>query len=145
NVDFTAYDSNEERQKLIDAGIVMKKDTIPSEDLEPEYIAAGNDTAYVTLQEANAIAVIDLDSLKVTGIYSAGYEDYSTTAVDIDKKDEAYNPALYESLRGIRMPDGVALYSVDGVDYIVTANEGDSREWGDYLNEDERDFGDGQT
>ena len=145
NVDFTAYDSNEERQKLIDAGIVMKKDTIPSEDLEPEYIAAGNDTAYVTLQEANAIAVIDLGSLKVTGIYSAGYEDYSTTAVDIDKKDEAYNPAVYESLRGIRMPDGVALYSVDGVDYIVTANEGDSREWGDYLNEDERDFGDGQT
>ena len=145
NVDFTAYDSNEERQKLIDAGIVMKKDTIPSEDLEPEYIAAGNDTAYVTLQEANAIAVIDLDSLKVTGIYSAGYEDYSTTAVDIDKKDEAYNPAVYESLRGIRMPDGVALYSVDGVDYIVTANEGDSREWGDYLNEDERDFGDVQT
>ena len=139
NVDFTAYDSNEERQKLIDAGIVMKKDTIPSEDLEPEYIAAGNDTAYVTLQEANAIAVIDLGSLKVTGIYSAGYEDYSTTAVDIDKKDEAYNPAVYESLRGIRMPDGVALYSVDGVDYIVTANEGDSREWGDYLNEDERD------
>ena len=145
NVDFTAYDSNEERQKLIDAGIVMKKDTVPSEDLEPEYIAAGNDTAYITLQEANAIAVIDLDSLKVTGIYSAGYEDYSTTAVDIDKKDEAYNPAVYESLRGIRMPDGVALYSVDGVDYIVTANEGDSREWGDYLNEDERDFGDGQT
>lgn len=145
NVDFTAYDSNEERQKLVDAGIVMKKDTVPSEDLEPEYIAAGNDTAYVTLQEANAIAVIDLGSLKVTGIYSAGYEDYSTTAVDIDKKDEAYNPAVYESLRGIRMLDGVALYSVDGVDYIVTANEGDSREWGDYLNEDERDFGDGQT
>ena len=145
NVDFTAYDSSEERQKLVDAGIVMKKDTVPSEDLEPEYIAAGNDTAYVTLQEANAIAVIDLDSLKVTGIYSAGYEDYSTTAVDIDKKDEAYNPAVYESLRGIRMPDGVALYSVDGVDYIVTANEGDSREWGDYLNEDERDFGDVQT
>ena len=145
NVDFTAYDSNEERQELIDAGIVMKKDAVPSEDLEPEYIAAGNDTAYVTLQEANAIAVIDLGSLKVTGIYSAGYEDYSTTAVDIDKKDEAYNPAVYESLRGIRMPDGVALYSVDGVDYIVTANEGDSREWGDYLNEDERDFGDGQT
>ncbi len=145
NVDFTAYDSNEERQELIDAGIVMKKDAVPSEDLEPEYIAAGNDTAYITLQEANAIAVIDLDSLKVAGIYSAGYEDYSTTAVDIDKKDEAYNPAVYESLRGIRMPDGVALYSVDGVDYIVTANEGDSREWGDYLNEDERDFGDGQT
>ena len=92
NVGFEAYDSAEERQALTDAGIVLKKDTAPSADLEPEYIAAGNNTAYVTLQEANAIAVIDLDSLQVTGIYSAGYEDYSKTPVDIDKKDEAYNP-----------------------------------------------------
>lgn len=144
NVGFEAYDSAEARQALTDAGIVLKKGSVPSKDLEPEYIAAGNSTAYVTLQEANAIAAIDLNSLKVTGIYSAGYEDYSTVAVDIDKKDEAYNPKTYESLRGIRMPDSIALYSVDGTDYVVTANEGDSREWGDYLNEDERDFKDGQ-
>ncbi len=145
NVGFEAYDSAEARQALTDAGIVLKKGSVPSADLEPEYIAAGNSTAYVTLQEANAIAAIDLNSLKVTGIYSAGYEDYSTVAVDIDKKDEAYNPKTYEFLRGIRMPDSIALYSVDGTDYVVTANEGDSREWGDYLNEDERDFKDGQT
>ena len=103
NVDFTAYDAEKNRQQLVDAGIVLKKGAAPSADFEPEYIAAGNSTAYVTLQEANAIAVIDLDSLQVTGVYSAGYEDYSRTAVDIDKKDEAYNPAVYESLRGIRM------------------------------------------
>lgn len=145
HVGFTAYDNAEERKKLTDAGIVLKKGADPSSDLEPEYIAAGNDTAYVTLQEANAIAVIDLDSTQVTGIYSAGYEDHSTVAVDIDKKDEAYNPKTYESLKGIRMPDSIALYSTDGTDYLVTANEGDSREWGDYLNEVERDFGDGET
>lgn len=144
-IDFTAYDTEENRQQLADAGIVIKKDTAPSVDFEPEYIAAGNSTAYVSLQEANAIAVIDLGSLQVKGVYSAGYEDYSKTAVDIDKKDEAYNPAVYESLRGIRMPDGVALYSADGADYIVTANEGDSREWGDYTNEDERNFKNGET
>lgn len=45
----------------------------------------------MTLQEANAIAVIDLNQQSLTGVYSAGYEDYSTCAVDIDKKDEAYN------------------------------------------------------
>lgn len=145
HVGFTAYDNAEERQKLTDAGIVLKKGADPSSDLEPEYIAAGNDTAYVTLQEANAIAVIDLDSAQVTGIYSAGYEDHSTVAVDIDKKGETYNPKTYESLKGIRMPDSIALYSADGTDYLVTANEGDSREWGDYLNEVERDFGDGET
>ena len=145
NVGFETYDSAGARQTLVNAGIVLKKGADPSADLEPEYIAAGNDAAYVTLQEANAIAAIDLSSLKVTGIYSAGYEDYSTVAVDIDKKDEAYNPKTYESLRGIRMPDSIALYSVGGTDYVVTANEGDSREWGDYLNEVERNFKDGET
>lgn len=145
HIGFTAYDSAEERQKLTDAGIILKKGTDPSEDLEPEYIAAGNETAYVTLQEANAIAVIDLDRARVTGIYSAGYEDHSKVAVDIDKKDESYNPKTYGSLRGIRMPDSIALYSADGTDYLITANEGDSREWSDYLNESERNFKDGET
>ncbi len=54
----------------------------------------------MTLQEANAIAVIDLNSLQVSGIYSAGYEDYSVIPVDIDKKDEVVNPKTYGSLRG---------------------------------------------
>lgn len=151
NIGFEAYDDADARQALVDTGIVLKKDTAPSADLEPEYIAAGNNTAYVTLQEANAIAVIDLSTNEVTGIYSSGFEDYSEVAVDIDKKDETYNAKTYESLMGIRMPDSIALYSTGGTDYVITANEGDSREWGDedtdsyYLNEDERDFGDGET
>ena len=144
NIGFTDYDSTEMRQELVDKGIILKKGTNPSVDFEPEYIAAGNNTAYVTLQEANAIAVIDLSTNEVTGIYSAGFEDYSEVAVDIDKKDEKYNAKTYESLLGIRMPDGIALYSTGGTDYVITANEGDSREWGDYLNEDERNFKDGK-
>ena len=63
NVDFTAYDAEESRQQLVDAGIVLKKGAAPSADFEPEYIAAGNSTAYVTLQEANAVAVIDRKSV----------------------------------------------------------------------------------
>ena len=45
------------------------------------------------------------------------------------------------------MPDGIAAFTVEGTTYLVTANEGDAREWGDedqgtfYLSEDERDFG----
>lgn len=132
-------------------GIVLKKGASPAVDLEPEYIAATNDKAYVTLQEANAIAVLDLTSKEFTGIYSAGFEDYSKIAVDIDKKNGAYNPQTYESLRGIRMPDGISLYQSNRTTYLLTANEGDSREWGDedegtdYLNEDERNFGKGKT
>ena len=103
-VDFTSYDNSDSREQLVESGVILKKNTNPSVDFEPEYIAVGDKTAYVTLQEANAIAVIDLNQQSLTGVYSAGYEDYSTCAVDIDKKDEAYKPAVYETLRGIRMP-----------------------------------------
>ena len=144
-IGFEAFDNPLARKALADKGIIMQKGTVPSEDFEPEYIAVGNNKAYITLQEANAVAVLDLDSILFTGIYTVGLEDYSIVPVDIDKKDDAYNPRTYETLRGIRMPDGIAYFSVDGNDYIVTANEGDAREWGDYLNEDERNFGDGNV
>ena len=117
--DFTAFDSEEAREKLVDKHIVLKKNTAPSKDLEPEYIACNNSTAYVSLQEANAIAVLDLASGSFTDIYSAGFEDYSEIAVDIDKKDEEYNPQTYDSLRGIRMPDGIALVSIHDTDYLL--------------------------
>ena len=138
-VTFDTFDS--QRAALVEAGIVLTKDTAPSVDLEPEYIAVSGGKAYVTLQENNAIAVLDIASKTVTGIYSAGFEDYSTTSVDIDKKDETYDPKTYESLMGIRMPDGIAAFEQDGKTYLLTANEGDSREWGNYLNEDEVNFG----
>ncbi|OUQ55929.1 hypothetical protein B5E58_11510 [Tyzzerella sp. An114] len=145
NVDFTAYDTAEARQSLVDKGIVIKKNTNPSVDFEPEYIACTNDKAYVTLQEANAVSVIDINANAVTGIHSLGFEDYSKVSVDIDKKDEKYNPKTYESLRGIRMADAISVYTVNGTDYIITANEGDSREWGNYINEKEVNFKDGET
>ena len=144
-IGFEAFDNPLARKALADKGIIMQKGTVPSEDFEPEYIAVGNNKAYITLQEANAIAVLNLDSMLFTGVYTVGLEDYSIVPVDIDKKDDAYNPRTYETLRGIRMPDGIAYFSIAGNDYIVTANEGDAREWGDYLNEDERDFGDGDV
>ena len=144
-VDFSAFDS--QRDQLAEDGIVLKKGSAPSEDLEPEYIAVSGCKAYVTLQENNAIAVLDIESQTFDGVYSAGFEDHSTTAIDLDKKDDAYDPQTYESLLGIRMPDGIAAFTVEGATYLVTANEGDAREWGDedqgtfYLSEDERDFG----
>ena len=144
-IGFEAFDNPLARKALADKGIIMQKGTVPSEDFEPEYIAVGNNKAYITLQEANAVAVLNLDSMLFTGVYTVGLEDYSIVPVDIDKKDDAYNPRTYETLRGIRMPDGIAYFRIAGNDYIVTANEGDAREWGDYLNEDERDFGDGDV
>ena len=142
-VGFDNFDGR--RDALVKEGIVLKKNTVPSVDLEPEYIACTDDTAYVSCQEANAIAVLDLDNAQFAGIYSVGFEDYSRVAIDINKKDAEYAPKTYESLRGIRMPDGISLYEIGGKTYLLTANEGDSREWDKYLNEDERNFKKGEN
>lgn len=145
-VGFDAFDGR--RDELAASGVVLKKGVNPSTDLEPEYIAVSGGKAYITLQENNAIAALDLASRTFDGIYSAGFEDYGVTPVDIDKKDDAYAPKTYGGLMGIRMPDAIAAFQAEGKTYLVTANEGDAREWGDedlgtfYLNEDERDFGD---
>lgn len=108
----------------------------PKFDLEPEYIAVSKDgkTAYVSLQEANAIAVLDIEKKEFTGIYSVEFEDYSKVAVDL-VDDGKYEAKTYDNLVGARMPDGIALYENGGKTYLVTANEGDAREWGDYKNE----------
>ena len=128
-VGFDNFDSDDARQALVDKGILLKKNTAPSVDLEPEYIACTDDTAYVSCQEANAIAVLDLDNAQFTGIYSVGFEDYSRVAIDINKKDETYAPKTYDNLLGIRMPDGISLYEIGGETYLLTANEGDARAW----------------
>ena len=128
-VDFTAFDGAGARAALVERGIVLKKDTDPSVDLEPEYIACTNDTAYITCQEANAIAVLDIAKGEFTGVYSVGFEDYSKVPIDLGNNDKTYAPHTYDDLKGIRMPDAVSLYQVNGTTYLITANEGDSRTW----------------
>ena len=73
-VGFDAFDS--ERESLAAEGVVLRKNTAPSVDLEPEYIAVDSGKAYVTLQEANAIAVLDIKAGTYDGVYSIGFEDY---------------------------------------------------------------------
>ena len=60
NVDFKKFDVR--RDELINNGVILKKNTMPSTDLEPEYIAIDSEErfAYVSLQEANSVAVLDL-------------------------------------------------------------------------------------
>ncbi|MBN1928726.1 MAG: esterase-like activity of phytase family protein, partial [Chlorobiaceae bacterium] len=46
------------------------------QDIEPEYVTISGDKAYVTLQENNAIAVVDLATKEITDIFSAGLKDW---------------------------------------------------------------------
>lgn len=135
-VGFENFSAEELIAENIIVGVVDGKNIAPETDLEPEYIAVSSDgsKAYISLQEANAIGVLDITAEKITGIYSAGYQDYSKVSVDI-VEDSLYKAQTYDNLVGARMPDGITIYEKDGKTYILTANEGDAREWGDYLNE----------
>ncbi|PSN18849.1 alkaline phosphatase [filamentous cyanobacterium CCP5] len=110
-----------------------------AQDLEPEYIAVSEDStrAFVTLQENNALAVVDLLSGEVTGILPLGFKDHSLpgNGLDADNDDEAVNIKPFDNLLGMYQPDAIAAYTgPDGRTYLVTANEGDARE---YIVEDE--------
>lgn len=142
-VDFTRYDAPAARRALVKGNVVLKKGAAPSVDLEPEYIAVSGSKAYISLQEANAIAVLDIPSREIKGVWSVGFEDYGVIPVDIDKGDKTYGAKTYPGLLGIRMPDGISAFSANGKDYIITANEGDSRDWNGYLNEVE--MGEGEA
>ncbi|MFB8892059.1 choice-of-anchor I family protein [Microbacterium plantarum] len=109
-----------------------------SRNLEPEYITVDGTTAYAALQEANAIAVVDLAKAEVTKVVPLGFKDHGAVdnGLDASDKDGAINIAEYAGLKGMYMPDGIQSYSATAggkaTTYLVTANEGDAREWGDY-------------
>ncbi|PFG29361.1 choice-of-anchor I family protein [Paramicrobacterium agarici] len=120
-------------------GPTPESDLPVSRNLEPEYIAVSGGTAYAALQEANAVAVVDLATASVTDIWPLGYKDHGTAGFGLDASDRdpegapTVNISTYDGLHGVYMPDGIAAYEVDGETYLVTANEGDSREWGDFV------------
>ena len=107
--------------------------TTAAQDLEPEYITVSEDnsTAYVSLQENNAIAVIDLASASVKQVYGLAVKDLSLegNGIDASNKDDMITIQPRQHVYGMPMPDTVATFSHDGVNYLVTANEGDSREY----------------
>lgn len=103
-------------------------------DLEPEYIALSADykKAYVTLQENNAIATIDIENAEVLSVKGLGLKDYDDPANALDLVGE--KAILFENVPfyGVYMPDGLASHTIGGQTYLLTANEGDATEWDDF-------------
>lgn len=101
-----------------------------AQDLEPEYIAVSADgkKAWVTLQENNALALIDIPAGTVTGIRALGTKDHSlaNNPLDTSDRDDAIHIVTWPAY-GMYMPDGIAAYQAKGKTYLVTANEGDDR------------------
>jgi hypothetical protein len=109
--------------------------TTQATDIEPEYVTVLGNNAYVTLQENNGVAKVNLITNTIEKIFSLGTVDYSTQLVDLTDRDNPagttslFKPLLGQGYEGLRMADGIAAYAVKGKDYFVTANEGDGREY----------------
>lgn len=121
-----------------------------AQDIEPEYIAISGDgkTAYVTLQENNAIAIVDIASAKVSSVKPLGVKNHNVAGFGLDASDEdggtntnSGTPAIKiapQPVKGMYLPDGIASFGIKGVTYLITANEGDARADWPGFNEEKR-------
>jgi hypothetical protein len=115
---------------------------------EPESIAVDKQGryAYVTLQEANGVAVLDLRARRFDRIYNLGLKDFSLPGNEIDPNDQDREVRLRNvPVSGLYQPDAIATYQHRGRVYLVMANEGDSRDNGSGDGEDERRGSSGST
>ncbi|AFY48615.1 hypothetical protein Nos7524_2790 [Nostoc sp. PCC 7524] len=131
NAAFTQFNSQIDQLRAAGVRIFGPNATV-AQDLEPEYITVSQDStkAWVSLQENNAIAVLDLGNNEFTDIIPFGFKDHSLpgNGFDASDRDNTINIANWPVL-GMYQPDGITSYTINGKTYIVTANEGDARDY----------------
>lgn len=128
---FTAYNAQE--AALMTSGVrKLKLSSTLSQDFEPEFITISADSqkAWVTLQENNAIAEINLTNSTFSQLWALGAKDVSIPGNGMDISDNNGKVLIANwPIKAFYMPDAVANYSVGGTSYLVTANEGDEKEY----------------
>lgn len=134
-IDFTSLNGTETAMRAQDIRIYRSA----SQSLEPEYIAVSPDgtRAWVTLQEANAFAVINLTTNSLIEVRPFGLKDWNQVGgpqLDLSDRDGTTGPNENATINmanwpvhGMYQPDTIVSFSIGGVVYYATANEGD--EW----------------
>ena len=103
-----------------------------AKDVEPEYVAISEDskTAWISLQENNGIAKVNLETKNIENIYPLGFKDYSLANNSIDASDkDAIKELKNWPVKGMYMPDAIVYVKINGSEYIISANEGDARDY----------------
>jgi hypothetical protein len=134
---FTAYNGQEAALRAQGIRIFTTSATV-AQDLEPEYIAISDDNtkAYVTLQENNALLTINLQTSTIQSLTALGYASYAAGSNNgLDASDQSGAVLITGELpiKGTYMPDAMAYKTINGQGYLLTANEGDSREFGSVI------------
>lgn len=129
-LDFASLDS----ASLVKKGVRASVPGRFTQNLEPEYIAfeAGGAVAWVSLQENNALARIDIRAKRITDVFPLGTVDHSLPLNHLDYKQNKTIELETVPLLGLRQPDGIASFTQKSKQYVVTANEGASREYSSY-------------
>ena len=123
-----------------EGGRIVKPGATFEQDAEPEYIAVSGDSkhAYVSLQENNVIAKINLEYGIVTDYFGLGYKDWSQSALDASNKDNRVNIQPWP-VKGMYQPDTIVVVTkeINGemYDYILMANEGDAKDYDGFSEE----------
>ncbi|RXM38055.1 alkaline phosphatase [Chryseobacterium sp. CH21] len=129
-LNFNSFDS--QVAALIATGLrkVRTNNTL-SQDLEPEYVTISDDSqkAWVTLQENNAIAEINMATKTITGVWGLGKKDMNLPGNGFDSSDNNGEVLIANwPVKAYYVPDAVQNYKVGSTNYIVTANEGDEKD-----------------
>jgi hypothetical protein len=126
-IDFSSFNN-----QVLDESIrVFGPNATVAQDMEPEYItiSSNSKTAYVTLQENNALAIISLtdNSVKLKGL---GFKDHQLSGNELDASDKAAAIDIRNwPVYGMYQPDAIGFAKLNGLNYLITANEGDARDY----------------
>ena len=133
------FDTDTKRINLLKADglkLAGPTNTTLAQSLEPEYITVSADskTAFVALQENNAMGIINLENNTIE-IKPLGFKNWGEFQLDITNKDEVASFQQVNGLYGMYQPDSITSYQWQGATFVVTANEGDSRDYDGYSEE----------
>ena len=137
-VDFSAFDGDVDDLRA--AGVrIFGPGASLSMDMEPEYLALSTDgsTVFVNCQENNAMGIFDLETMTFSAILPLGFKDHSLDGNGFDASNESSSIDIRtHPTLGMYMPDAIKVVNIAGQDYIVTANEGDARDYDGYSEEE---------
>jgi len=133
------FDTDVKRVDLLTtAGLKLAgpEGTTLAQSLEPEYISISKDskTAFVSLQENNAIGIINLENNTIE-IKPLGFKSWNDFKIDFTNKDEIASFQNVKNLFGMYQPDTITSYQWNGATFVLSANEGDARDYDGYSEE----------
>ncbi|XP_012936330.1 mesenchyme-specific cell surface glycoprotein [Aplysia californica] len=130
-LDFRKYNQRFDTLEPSGVRFVYRDNNSFSNDVEPEFVTLDekSHTAYVCLQENNAIAVVDLTSENIEHVYGLGFKHWGH--FDASNKDQGIQIS-YWPIRAWYQPDAVLFYTFQGRRLIFSANEGDAKQYSDF-------------